>query len=180
MRLGSLALAALVVLTSAAGCGASPAPAPPPPAASTTASVTPAPGRLPETVSEVEAARASGARWDNATIRRHYLDLVGRIAPANETWKKDGLAAAERARRAFTLRHDARVTCRAMMGDRQEVEALEARDQQKYGHPDGPTFDELVERQRSKGATGDALYEAIVESAQRTDSAANELAQPGR
>jgi len=40
---------------------------------------------------------------------------------------------------------------------------------EKYGHPDGPTFDQVVERAESKGLRGDDAYEAIVESSQRTD-----------
>ncbi|HVH45175.1 MAG TPA: hypothetical protein VM925_22640 [Labilithrix sp.] len=44
-----------------------------------------------------------------------------------------------------------------------------------YGHPDGPTFDELVERERKRGGAGDAAYESIVESSQRTDAIVNEL-----
>jgi len=75
---------------------------------------------------------------------------------------------------AVAIRHDARIMSRAMMSDPAEVEDLRKRDMEKYGNPDGPTFDQLVRRNRENGLTGDAVYEAIVESSQRTDQAVNE------
>ena len=36
-----------------------------------------------------------------------------------------------------------------------------------------PSFDQLVESGKKKGATGDALYEGIIASAQRTDEKVN-------
>jgi hypothetical protein len=129
----------------------------------------------PDAPAKVEPLKQSGVRWTNAEIRAHYLRLVAAIGPADAQWRREGLAALERARRAFQMRHDARLTCRAMMSDRREVEALEQRDREKYGHPDGPTFDELIEHQRKKGLSGDAVFEAIVASAQRTDRAVDEV-----
>ncbi len=130
---------------------------------------------LPGSSAQATGLKTTGIAWSNAEIRAHYLVLVAAIGPANERWKRDGLSAEERAQRAFQVRHDARVTCRAMMSDAREIMALEQRDQQKYGHPDGPRFDELVTLERSHGLTGDALFEAIVASAQRTNSAVNEM-----
>lgn len=131
---------------------------------------------LPASSAQIEALKSSGVAWDDAEVRAYYLKTVASIGPSSEAWKRDGVPAEERARRAFQIRHDARVIARAMMKNRAEVALLEARDREKYGHPDGPTFDELVARQKAKGVTGDAAYEAIVESAQRTDGLANELA----
>jgi hypothetical protein len=164
----ALRLGALVAIL-AAGC-ASPAPA----ASPTPAAVAP-PAALPESVNEARALRARGASWTNVQIRDHYLALVARVAGANEQWKKEGLGAEERARRAYELRYDARMTCRAMMSDAEMLAAIERRDERKFGHKDGPTFDELVLHERKKGLTGDAVYEAIVASAQRTDAIINEL-----
>jgi hypothetical protein len=172
-------------------CGApapatTPAPTPAPvpaPAPAPTPTVAPAPSPaptaaeapLPESVAEAEKQKAAGARWDNARIREHYLALVSRIAPANEAWVKEGVPPEERARRAYQMRHDARLTARAMMGDPAEVADLQARDREKYGNPDGPTFEQLVESGKKKGRSGDALYQAIVESSQRTDNIVNEM-----
>ena len=60
-----------------------------------------------------------------------------------------------------------------MMQSRDEVEKLRERDREKYGNPDGPTFEQLVEKNRRKGMTGDAPFEEIVASSQRTDEAVN-------
>ena len=38
-----------------------------------------------------------------------------------------------------------------------------------YGSPDGPTFAFLVEQGRHAGLTEEALYEAIIEGAYRTN-----------
>lgn len=128
----------------------------------------------PSSSVHVGELRSSGIEWTNGEIRAYYLRAIAAIAPANERWKAEGVAAEERARRAFATRHDARVTARAMMKDPAEVRDLERRDQEKYGHPDGPTFDDLVAHQRKKGLVGDAVFEAIVASAQRTDRDVNE------
>jgi len=64
------------------------------------------------------------------------------------------------------------------MPDPGEVKALQARDQAKYGTPDGPTFDWLVQDEAKKGLSGDAAFEAIIKSAQRTDEATNRALLP--
>jgi hypothetical protein len=128
----------------------------------------------PTTPEEAEALKQGGQTWSNEEIRAYYLELAGSVDASNEQWKQEGLSAEERARRAYDVRHNARITSRAMMGDPREVEDLRARDREKYGNPDGPTFDQLVESQRKKGLTGDAVYEALVDSSQRTDKATNE------
>ena len=130
---------------------------------------------LPQSSAQALGLKASGTAWSNAEVRAHYLVLVAAIGPANAHWVLDGVSAEERAHRAFQMRHDARVTCRAMMSDARELAALEQRDQEKYGHPDGPRFEELVAHEQAKGLSGDAVFEAIVASAQRTNSAVNEM-----
>ena len=128
---------------------------------------------LPTTIAEAEAFKARGVRWDNGEIRAYYLRLVQTIAPDDAKRREEGRSAEERGRRAYTTRHDARMLCRAMMGDPAEVELLRRRDQEKYGQPDGPTFEQLVARNREKGLTGDEAWEAIVRSAGRTDQLTN-------
>jgi hypothetical protein len=130
---------------------------------------------LPESSAQAIGLKASGTAWTNAEVRAHYLVLVAAIGPANAHWMLDGISAEERAHRAFQMRHDARLTCRAMMSDARELAALEQRDQAKYGHPDGPRFEELVAHERALGLAGDAVFEAIVASAQRTNNAVNEM-----
>src|SRR4051812_12572131 len=122
------------------------------------------PSAPPSSIAQAEELRKGGASWTNAEVRAHYVALVATIGPANERWRREGMSAEERARRAFTMRHDARLLTRAMMSSRDEVEALGRRDQEKYGNPDGPTFEQLVEGGKKKGLTGDAVFEGIVES----------------
>ena len=160
----------LVALAVALGCKASPSPPSPSGSASASAQARP----YPTSVAQADALKKGGASWTNEEIRAYYNRLVTTIGPSNERWKHEGLAAEERARRAFGIRHDARLTCRAMMSDPGEVELLRRRDESKYGHPDGPTFEELVEKGKASGKTGDAVYEGIVQSAQRTDEKVNE------
>jgi hypothetical protein len=128
----------------------------------------------PEASADVASLRQRGVAWTNAEIRGFYVRRVDAIGPANDRWKKEGVPAAERAQRAFQMRHDARVLARSMMKDPADVDALRARDQAKYGTPDGPTFAWLMAHEQEKGRTGDAACEAIVESAQHTDRAVNE------
>jgi hypothetical protein len=130
---------------------------------------------IPSSSAQAGELKRAGVAWDDVEVRAFYLRTVATIGPSNEGWKRADMPAEERARRAFVIRHDARVTARAMMKDPAEVRLLEARDEQKYGHTDGPTFDELVARQKAKGLAGDAVYEAIVESAQHTDGLVNDL-----
>ena len=127
----------------------------------------------PADAAEAERLKTSGTRWTNQQSRQLYLERVAEIAGADAKARADGVTAEERARRAFATRHAARMTARAMMSDPSEVAALQERDRAKYGDPDGPTFEQLVEKARAKGLEGDALYESIVESAQRTDAGTN-------
>ncbi len=124
----------------------------------------PAPG----SAAQATELRERGVSWSNAQVRAHYHRLIEVIPQKDAQWKQEGVSVEERARRAFQIRHDARLTARAMMSEAAEVELLRKRDLDKYGHPDGPTFEQLVAQQRKKGREGDAVYEAIIESAQRT------------
>lgn len=56
-----------------------------------------------------------------------------------------------------------------MMADAVEVELLRERDMAKYGNPDGPTFEFLVERLQDAGLEGDVVYEVIIDESYRTD-----------
>jgi hypothetical protein len=135
-----------------------------------------APGNkpFPESSAQIVELRRGGVDWTDAEIRAFYVRRVAAIGPADEQRKREGLPVAERARLAYQTRRDARLLARAMMKSTTEVDALRQRDLQKYGSPDGPTFESLVAHEQQKGLAGDAVYEAIVSSAQRTDRAVNE------
>ena len=159
----------LLALVFSPGCKGSPARLAPQPAASASLAAKP----HPTSAAQADTFKKGGASWTNEEIRIYYNQVVTTIGPSNEQWKRDGLPAEERARRAFAIRHDARMICRAMMAIAAEVDDLRRRDQEKYGSPDGPTFEQLVEAAKKKGTAGDAIYEGIIQSAQRTDESVN-------
>lgn len=169
-RFAALGLLILASVVASVGCKPSQGSAPGP-ADSAAAAAKP----YPKTVEEAEALKKTGVSWTNQEIRAYYNKVVAGIAPSNDAWKKQGLSVEERARRAFEIRHVVRLTARAMMASAAEVELLRKRDQEKYGNPDGPTFEQLVESGKKKGKEGEALYEGIVESAQRTDEGINAM-----
>ncbi|MBO1320187.1 hypothetical protein [Acanthopleuribacter pedis] len=108
---------------------------------------------------------------DNEAIRIWYETMVAEIPALEKAWQEAGIDTAQRARCAFSIRHNARLRARQAMKDPSQVNALEKRDLAKYGHPDGPTFCWLVVKNCRSGKTGTALYEAIIQSAARTNPA---------
>lgn len=111
----------------------------------------------------------------NTEIRQWYLQRTAEIAELNRQWIRQGLSVEARARAAWQFRHEARLTARAMMSDPAEVELLRARDQAKYGDPNGPVFEFLVEKCRQAGLVGNQIYEAIIVGSYRTDQGVNRL-----
>ncbi len=137
--------------------------------------------KQPETSADSEAATAEqcvshdvAVPQTNAEIRLWYNYQVVAISEINKRWVEEGLSAEERARRAYELRHDARVNARFMMPDKDEVKMLQERDSAKYGNPGGPTFAYLVEKNQKAGLEGGQVYEAIIESSSRTSAAYNQ------
>ena len=109
----------------------------------------------------------------NAEIRLWYNHQVVIIPTLTDQLIHEGANAKERAKLAYAIRHRARIYARLLMPDKEEVEMLRKRDMEKYGNPDGPTFEYLVEKNQQKGLKGDAIYEAIVESSSRTSAKYN-------
>lgn len=123
----------------------------------------------PRDVAEALALKARGVSWTNREVRAFYRARAAQVLTRDLRWRAQGLSAEARARRAYEHRRNARLTARAMMKSRRAVRALERRDLVKYGSKDGPTFEYLVEAARKKGLTGDAVFEAIVAGARRTN-----------
>ena len=138
------------------------------------------PSRRPSTPSnttkQVQGPDASGAKkpTSNEDIRKWYLDKVNTIPELDTKWAVEGVPLPERARRAVEIRHNARLEARNMMKDPQEVEMLRARDLAKYGNPDGPTFDQLVEKAQANGHQGDEVWKELLGSSNRTDQTVNQ------
>ncbi len=101
------------------------------------------------------------------------LEKVAEINGGNPTLS-------ERALRASNLRHKARIDVRTMMLDSEhgalKVAKLQARDLEKYGNPDGPTFQQLIDKGLSEGKSKDQVYKDIIHSSGRTDKAYNKKA----
>lgn len=102
-------------------------------------------------------------------IRLWYNFQVVAIGAINEKWAQDGIDLATRAYKAYEMRHEARVNARFMMQDKAAVKKLQARDMQKYGNPNGPTFTYLLKKNTDKGLTVEEAYQAVIESSSRTD-----------
>lgn len=112
---------------------------------------------------------------DNKAIREWYNKHTSaeRMKELDEKWQAEGKSPQERAELAFKERHDARLTARSYMQDPAEVEGLRLRDLQKYGSPDGPTFQQEVQKYQSQGLQGDDVYRSIIEGASRTSAEYN-------
>ncbi|MDD5393753.1 MAG: hypothetical protein PHE17_12105 [Thiothrix sp.] len=110
-------------------------------------------------------------------VRDWYNYQVVAIPAINNRWVQEGMSAEERAKHAYEIRHEARVNARFMMPDQSEVKELRERDKQKYGSPDGPTFDYLVKKGLTEGGKENQVYEEIIQSSSRTDTTYNAACQ---
>lgn len=109
----------------------------------------------------------------NCEIRVWYNYQVVAIGVLDKRWQQEGVALKDRAKKAHDLRHAARVNARFMMANKAEVAALQQRDIEKYGNPDGPTFEQLVLKNTKKGLTTEEAYLKIIESSSRVSAVYN-------
>jgi len=109
----------------------------------------------------------------NSEVRQWYLNQIAPIPQLNEQWILQGLSAKERAEAAWVIRRNARLEARLLMAHPAEVELLRARDMAKYGNPDGPTFEYLVEQVSRLGLKDDDVYETIIAGSYRTNENVN-------
>ena len=110
----------------------------------------------------------------NCEIRKWYNYQVVAIPLINKRWLANRTNLKERAKRAYDIRHKARMNARFMMPDKAEVKKLRARDTIKYGNPNGPTFSYLIKKIQGKGVKGDNVYKEIIQSSSRTSPTYNE------
>ena len=110
------------------------------------------------------------------SIRSWYNKTTSseKIMKLNAKWIKQGVSIKDRAYKAWSIRHDARVKARGMMKNKEAVKELELRDLMEYGSKDGPTFEYLVEKYQQLGLKGDDVYQAIIESSSRTNKTYND------
>lgn len=107
---------------------------------------------------------------NNCDIRTWYNFQVLAIPQLNDYWITQKMPLKDRAYKAYSLRHDARIYARYMMPNQEEVASLRKRDSVKYGHPDGPTFEFLLDKNQKKGMTLNQAYERIIETASTTNN----------
>ncbi|MEZ4949433.1 MAG: hypothetical protein R2784_08605 [Saprospiraceae bacterium] len=115
----------------------------------------------------------TGVPVTDCEIRLWYNYQIVAIGVINEKWKQEGMDLKSRAKMAYEMRHDARVNARFLMQDKDAVSALQARDFEKYGNPDGPTFEFLIQLNTDKGLTIEEAYQAIIDSSSKTDKRYN-------
>ena len=109
----------------------------------------------------------------NPEVREWYKQQVDRIPSMNEVWVSEGIGVEERAKRAWLMRHEARLLARQMMEDPRQVEELRNRDLEKYGNRDGPSFEYVVRQATELGLKGDKIYAAIIEGSFITNADVN-------
>jgi hypothetical protein len=109
----------------------------------------------------------AAATLSNAETRTVYTTFELKMREVSEQLTRDGVDLEERARTLYDLRASLRTWTRSLMEDRETADFLTANEP-------NPTFEDLVERQRSKGRVGDEIYEAIIASATRSRASVNE------
>jgi hypothetical protein len=102
-------------------------------------------------------------------VRAWYLRKVAEIPDLDREWVRRGDSLEKRAKQAWQHRHDARLKARSMMLNPADVEAIEKRDLRVYGHVDGPTFEELVDKGKQRGWSEGETYRWIIRAAQATN-----------
>ena len=99
----------------------------------------------------------------NYEARKWYLDQERKIPDIIDRSKP----LIEQAKQAFNLRNQFRTQARELMADRAAAAEL-------YRTDPNMTWEEIVAKYEAKGLTGDAVYEAILESATRSRQSVNE------
>jgi filamentous hemagglutinin len=73
----------------------------------------------------------------------------------------------QQARQAFALRNQYRTQARELMSDRNAAASL-------YKTDPNLTWEQIVQRQKDKGLTGDDIYKGIIASSQKSRQSVNE------
>lgn len=108
---------------------------------------------------EIEIAEHS---LSNKDARKWYLAHEAKIPEIIDK----SLSLEQQARQAFELRNQFRTQARELMEDRVLAEQLHKKEPNK-------TWEEIIQRQRDKGFTGDDIYREIIASSQRSRTSVN-------
>ena len=104
---------------------------------------------------------ASGS-LDNVEARKWYLEQERKIPEQIDR----SLPLEEQAKQAFDLRNQYRTRARELMSDRVLAEQLEKLEPNL-------TWEQIMQKQMDKGLSGDDIYQAIIESSQRSRKSVN-------
>ncbi len=113
------------------------------------------------------AARTPGT-LSMAEATTLFSDGELRMRELNEQLIREGVSAEERARQLSELRNSLRTWTYQLMSNRDAAEFLSR-------NTTNPTFEDLVARNTERGLTGDAIYEAIVDTSIRSRLAPGSL-----
>jgi len=116
-----------------------------------------APGS-PDRVSQLGLSNYAPGSLSDAEVRTVYTDGELRMREHNERLVREGVSVEDRARTLSDLRDVLRARTRGLMSNRVVAEFLTA-------YETNPSFEELVAHNEAKGLAGDAVYEAIIDTA---------------
>lgn len=115
-------------------------------------------------LSALEEMAASGdGKRSNCEVRLWYEQQLGVLPDLDDRLMARQTPVEARALCAYEVRRQARLQARMQMDSTLDVMRLRLRDLLKYGHPDGPGFDQLLRVNGDKANP----YEAIVASARQ-------------
>ncbi|MCP3929742.1 MAG: LysM peptidoglycan-binding domain-containing protein [Bacteroidetes bacterium] len=127
----------------------------------------------PSLSNETDEVKLVSIPKTDCEIRVWYNYQVVAISILNERWIGEGISLENRATKAYKLRHNARVNARFMMQNKEAVKQLQRRDMEKYGNPDGPTFEYLLKKNLDNGRTKEESFQKIIESSSRVNPVYN-------
>ncbi len=121
--------------------------------------------RFDQWLEELRKSVPAGASVDEANkiIRVWYDRMSSSVDQDRARWA--GQALELQARRAWSIRHLARMLARLRMPDPGQVAELQRRDEADYGTPHGPNLDWLMRRARGLGCSDEQAFQVIMETA---------------
>jgi hypothetical protein len=116
---------------------------------------------------------------DRNDVHAAYKAKLAELGSLDAQWLAEGLSLEERARRGHAYRRRARFWARDQSVDAGDAAVLEVRDLEVHGNPEGPSFEELINRGLQKGKSLDEVYLGIIGSAQRSNAEVDAKYAPG-
>ena len=111
---------------------------------------------------ELLSVKSSKYSLSNYEARKWYLEQESKIPDMIDS----SLPLEEQAKQAFELRNKFRTEARELMADRVTAESL-------YKTDKNLTWEQLVDKQKAKGLSGDEIYKEIIASSQRSRKSVN-------